>query len=234
MQRMTQFKDKSSDLNDDRISVGLFNYPVLMAADILIYSASYIPVGEDQTQHLEFTRDLAIRLNNQFGELFTVPKQVAEQHKFFARDQALRIKDLADPTKKMSKSDVSGKGVIFMTDDPELARKKIMSATTDSLGSINYQKAEQPGISNLLELNALLSERELSEVIEEYKGQTSYGNLKTTVADSVAKLLSDFQAKLASISDEAILTKLQSSEAYLNPVANKALYKVQKAVGLRS
>jgi Tryptophanyl-tRNA synthetase len=100
MSRMTQFKDKSAKLHEDRISVGLFNYPVLMAADILLYDAKYVPVGEDQTQHLEFTRDIAIRMNNQFGELFTVPEPVAKQHEFFGKDQGLRIKDLVDPTKK--------------------------------------------------------------------------------------------------------------------------------------
>jgi tryptophanyl-tRNA synthetase len=131
MSRMTQFKDKTAKLNDDRISVGLFNYPVLMAADILLYDSSFVPVGDDQTQHVEFARDIAMRLNNQFGELFIVPKPVKEQHAFFGKDQGLRIKDLIDPSKKMSKSDESGRGVIFLTDTPEAARKKIMSATTD-------------------------------------------------------------------------------------------------------
>src|SRR5574338_812919 len=121
MSRMTQFKDKSAKLHEDRISVGLFNYPVLMAADILLYDAAYVPVGEDQTQHLEFTRDIATRLNNQFGELFLVPEPVAKQHEFFGKDQGLRIKDLVDPTKKMSKSDDSGRGIIFLGDYPEQA-----------------------------------------------------------------------------------------------------------------
>jgi tryptophanyl-tRNA synthetase len=123
MARMTQFKDKSEGQGDDRVSVGLFNYPVLMAADILLYGATYVPVGDDQTQHLEFTRDIAERMNNQFGELFVVPKPVKEQHEFFGKDQGLRIKDLTDPAKKMSKSDETGKGVIFMTDLPEVARQ---------------------------------------------------------------------------------------------------------------
>lgn len=124
MSRMTQFKDKSAKLGDDRISVGLFNYPVLMAADILLYGSSYVPVGDDQTQHVEFARDIAMRMNNQFGELFVVPRPVKEQHAFFGKDQGLRVRDLMEPTKKMSKSDESGKGVIFLTDSPDAARKK--------------------------------------------------------------------------------------------------------------
>ncbi len=116
MSRMTQFKDKAEGLGDDRVTVGLFNYPVLMAADILLYGAEYVPVGEDQTQHLEFTRDIAERLNKKFGDLFVVPKPVKKQHEFFGKDQGLRIRDLQNPTKKMSKSDDSGKGVIFLTD----------------------------------------------------------------------------------------------------------------------
>src|SRR5882757_2321007 len=144
MSRMTQFKDKSAKLVADRVSVGLFNYPVLMAADILLYGASYVPVGDDQSQHLEFARDIAARLNNQFIELFVIPKPVKEQHEFFGKDQGLRIKDLSDPSKKMSKSDESGKGIIFLGDKPEDAAKKIMSATTDSVGSIDLDFKKQP------------------------------------------------------------------------------------------
>ena len=146
MERMTQFKDKASGLQDERISVGLFNYPVLMAADILLYGAEYVPVGDDQTQHIEFARDIAERLNTRFErELFVVPKPVKEQHEFFGKDQGLRIRDLQNPTKKMSKSDESGKGVIFLTDSPEVARKKIMSAETDSMGKVAYDYDRQPG-----------------------------------------------------------------------------------------
>jgi tryptophanyl-tRNA synthetase len=118
MNRMTQFKDKSAGLGDDRVSVGLFDYPVLMAADILLYGAEYVPVGDDQSQHLEFTRDIAERMNTRFGDLFMLPKAVKDQHAFFGKDQGLRIKDLLDPSKKMSKSDESGKGVIFLSDSP--------------------------------------------------------------------------------------------------------------------
>jgi tryptophanyl-tRNA synthetase len=234
MGRMTQFKDKSAKLNDDRVSVGLFNYPVLMAADILLYNASYVPVGEDQTQHIEFARNIADRLNKRFDrELFVVPKPVTEQHKFFGKDQALRIKDLADPTKKMSKSDKTGKGVIFLSDLPEVARKKIMSATTDNFGEIQYDPKERPGVSNLLEILALLEGVGVSQVAAKYAGQTSYGDFKAEVADKITQLLSDFQAKLSNVDDRAMLAKLEVSETEMNRVANKTLSRVQKAVGLR-
>ncbi|MEI9914149.1 MAG: tryptophan--tRNA ligase [Candidatus Saccharibacteria bacterium] len=140
LSRMTQFKDKSSKITEDRINVGLFNYPVLMASDYLLYGASYVPVGDDQTQHLELGRDIAGRINNQFGDIFTIPRPVKEQHEFFGKDQGLRIKDLADPTKKMSKSTESERGVIFLNEDPTQAAQKIMSATTDSVGSINFDQ----------------------------------------------------------------------------------------------
>ena len=233
MNRMTQFKDKSGKLNEDRISVGLFNYPVLMAADILLYGASYIPVGEDQTQHLEFVRDLAERMNSQFGELFVTPEPVQKQHELFGKDQGLRIKDLADPTKKMSKSDETGKGVIFLSDDPDAAAKKIMSATTDSVGQINYDKENQPGIANLIDILALLSGRTPQEVAESYQGQTQYGPFKQDVADKVRIFLSDFQERMSQIDDQVILDKLHESEAVMAVQANELLLKVQKAVGLR-
>lgn len=234
MNRMTQFKDKSSKLSDDRVSIGLFNYPVLMAADILLYNASYVPVGDDQTQHLEFTRDIAERMNARFGDLFTVPRAVPEQHKFFGKDQGLRIKDLQDPTKKMSKSDESGKGVIFMSDTPEAAAKKVMSAATDSLGKIAFNPQEQPGIANLLQIMSLLSGRSQSEVVTEWEGHTSYGEFKKAVADVVADFLRDFQARLAAVDDAAIMSKLASSEKTMQVVANETLLRAQKAVGLRA
>lgn len=232
MGRMTQYKDKAQKIGDDRVSVGLFNYPVLMAADILLYGTTYVPVGDDQKQHIEFARDIAERMNKQSGELFIVPKPVKEQHEFFGKDQGLRIKDLIDPTKKMSKSDETGRGVIFLNDTPDTARKKIMSATTDSLGKVGYN-TDQPGISNLIDLLALISDRSLEDVRKEYEGQTQYGPLKTAVADVVASFLSDFQAKLAKVNDQRLLIKLETSEAVMNNAANKTLYKVQQAVGLR-
>jgi tryptophanyl-tRNA synthetase len=234
MGRMTQFKDKSSKLNEDRISVGLFNYPVLMAADILLYDASYVPVGDDQTQHLEFTRDIAERLNNQFGDLFTVPLPVPKQHEFFGKEQGLRIKDLQDPTKKMSKSDETGKGVIFMSDTPATAAKKIMSAATDSFGMIQYDPRERPGISNLLQILALLSDRPLLTVIGEWEGQTMYGELKKAVATVVSDFLTDFQSALETVEEDVIITKLTASEAVMRDIANATLLRAQKAAGLRA
>lgn len=233
MNRMTQFKDKSSKLNEDRVSVGLFNYPVLMAADILLYDAQYIPVGEDQTQHLEFTRDIATRMNNQFGELFTVPEPVQKQHAFFGKDQGLRIKDLIDPTKKMSKSDETGRGVIFMSDTPDAASKKVMGATTDSFGEIKYDPKERPGVTNLLQILALLSGRPQADINAEWEGKPMYGDLKKAVAEMVSTFLSEFHSTLAKTDDDAILSKLQASEAQMHKTASATLLRVQKAVGLR-
>lgn len=259
MGRMTQYKDKSRSIENkqvggsfappqtaagwekfdeeiisqNRVSVGLFNYPVLMASDILLYNASYVPVGDDQSQHLEFTRDIATRMNNRFGELFTVPESVADQHKFFGRDQGLRIKDLVDPSKKMSKSDETGKGVIFLTDTPEAARKKIMSATTDNLSSVNYDKEQQPGISNLIDILALLRGKTPEEVASKYQGMELYGNFKKVVADEVVEFLEAFQARLANVDDSVLLAKMESSERTMRMSANETLLRVQKAVGLR-
>ena len=233
MSRMTQFKDKSGKLEEDRISVGLFNYPVLMAVDILLYGASYVPVGEDQTQHLEFTRDIAMRMNSRFGELFTIPKPVKEQHTFFGKDQGLRIKDLMDPIKKMSKSDDTGRGVIFLGDHPEDAAKKIMSATTDSIGAIHNDPVNQPGIVNLLQMQALITGQPFADVAAAWEGKSSYGELKQTVASSVKSFLETFQSRLAAVEDTALLAKLEASEAAMRDVANVTLNRVQQAVGLR-
>ena len=259
MRRMTQFKDKSNNLsrevqkdkihfsnsmNEDdikkyndsleqKISVGLFNYPILMASDILLYGASYVPVGDDQTQHLEFTRDIAQRMNNKFGDLFMVPEEVKKQHEFFARDQGLRIMDLVDPTKKMSKSDEFGKGVIFLGDSPEDVRKKIMSATTDSISQINYDRTNQPGIANIIDLIALIDGVNPEEVASRYQGQTMYGPLKTELADKMSQFIADFQARLAQVDEVKVLEKLELSEQSMNIQANETLLKVQQALGLR-
>lgn len=209
-------------------TVGLFNYPVLMASDILLYGATYVPVGDDQTQHLEFTRDIAGRMNNKFAELFVTPKPVKEQHEFFGKDQGLRIRDLVDPTKKMSKSDETGKGVIFLTDSPDIVRKKVMSATTDSLGEVQYDYRGRPGVSNLLDMLKLFGGSP-----DEFIGQNQYGPLKTAVADKVAAFLEDFQKKLVEVDEQALVQKLEASEVEMNKTANATLLKVQKAVGLR-
>jgi tryptophanyl-tRNA synthetase len=234
MNRMTQFKDKSSKLNEDRVSVGLFNYPVLMAADILLYNSSYVPVGDDQTQHLEFTRDIAERMNNRFErELFSIPQPVSKQHEFFGKDQGLRIRDLADPTKKMSKSGDNDKGIIFLSDTPEEAHKKIMSATTDSFGEIKFDIKERPGISNLLQILALLTNQPQQSVNNEWEGKTSYGDLKKAVAEAIAQFLQEFQNRLNAVNDQSLHAKLASSEEAMHQIANQTLLGVQKAVGLR-
>lgn len=216
------------------VSVGLFNYPVLMAADILLYNARWVPVGEDQFQHLEITRDIALRMNHKFGELFTVPEPTAKQTAFIQRDTGLRIRSLTNPEKKMSKSSTDQKSKINLADTPAQARKKIMAATTDSLGVINFDWQRQPGITNLLQLLAILTDRPQAEVNAEWVGQTQYGPLKRAVAEAVAAFLTDFQARLANISDETLLATLERSERAMNEVANTTLLRVQKAVGLRS
>ena len=233
MSRMTQFKEKSADTNNN-VTVGLFNYPVLMAADILLYNARWVPVGEDQFQHLEITRDIALRMNHKFGELFTVPESTAKQTAFIQRDTGLRIRSLTNPEKKMSKSSTDQKSKINLADTPAQARKKIMAATTDSLGVINFDWQRQPGITNLLQLLAILTNRPQAEVNAEWVGQTQYGPLKRAVAEAVAAFLTDFQTRLANISNETLLATLERSERAMNEVANTTLLRVQKAVGLRS
>ncbi len=231
--RMTQFKEKSEE-HADAITVGLFNYPILMAADILLYDAEYIPLGEDQFQHLELTRDIATRMNNKFGDgLFTIPAPEKEQVRFMHLENGLRIRNLVDPTKKMSKSSENEKTKISLNDDPKAAAKKIMSATTDSEGVIRFDMINQPGISNLLTIEALLSDRDIQDVITEWAGQTSYGDLKRKVADTVEQFLTDFQSKVATVTDSQVEEILARGESYANKVANNKLHEVQKALGLR-
>lgn len=232
MQRMNEFKDKSA--KEETVSMGLMNYPVLMAADILLYGARHVPVGADQFQHLEITRDIAIRINNKFGEdLFVVPDSTAEQMKFMNRDNGLRIRSLVDPTKKMSKSSVNGRSKINLNDDPAAAAKKIMGATTDSLGVINFDWDNQPGITSLLQILAMLYARPQSEVNAEWVGQSMYGDLKKAVAQAVEAFLTDFQAAHRAVDDAGLLAKLEASEKAMNLIANATLLKVQQAVGLR-
>lgn len=232
LSRMTQYKEKGE--GQTSVSVGLFDYPVLMAADILLYGAKYVPVGADQTQHVELARDIAIRMNNKFeSELFALPEAEKEQIAFTNSQARLRVRDLQKPEKKMSKSDEVGKGVIFLGDAPEDAAKKIMSATTDSLSKIAYDPANQPGLANLIDILAALSNRDVQDVIAEYDGQTQYGPLKSAVAEAVKSFLVDFQAKLANVDEAKLLAKLEASEAAMNEVAQATLVKVQTAVGLR-
>lgn len=231
--RMTQFKEKSTE-HSNNVTVGLFNYPILMAADILLYDAKYIPLGEDQFQHLELARNIAIRMNNKFNqELFTIPAPEKEQVTFMHLEQGLRIRSLTDPSKKMSKSSTVEKSKISLSDDPKVAAKKIMSATTDSEGVIRFDMINQPGISNLLQIESLLAERDLQDVISDWVGQTSYGDLKRKVADSVEHFLANFQEKVAAISDKKVEEVLTRGEKHANTVANQKLTKVQRAIGLR-
>ena len=229
--RMTQYKDKGEGKTS--VNVGIFDYPVLMAADIFLYDAEYIPVGEDQFQHLELARNLAIRFNNRFGEIFTVPAKTSDQAEFMGVQDGIRIRDLLNPEKKMSKSTAAEGSKIMLDDEPAKAAKKIMSATTDSLGKIKFDMWAQPGISNLLQIEALVTDTPLQDVISTWAGETRYGDLKKKVAESVSEMLTIFQAKMAEISDEQVLELLEKGEVYANEKANAKLYQAQKAIGLR-
>ncbi len=185
--RMTQFKDKSGKQGADRTTVGLFTYPVLMAADILLYSADQVPVGEDQRQHLELTRDLAQRFNSRFGPVLTVP----EPH--IVRANA-KIFDLQDPTAKMSKSAASQSGVIDLLDDPKVVAKRIRSAVTDTGREVRYDPVGKPGVSNLLTIHAALSGRAVTDLEADYAGR-GYGDLKADVADVVDAEITPFRER---------------------------------------
>ena len=190
--RMTQFKDKSSKGGADRASVGLFTYPILQAADILVYRADAVPVGEDQRQHLELTRDLAVRFNGRFGQTLTVPEP------FIVKDTA-KIVDLAEPTAKMSKS--SPAGCVFLLDPPARTEKKIRSAVTDSESEVRYDPATKPGVSNLLTILATFTGRTVAEVEAEFAGRM-YGELKKEAAGAVLAFVEPFQARVAELLDD--------------------------------
>jgi tryptophanyl-tRNA synthetase len=232
LSRMTQFKEKSVD-KQDNITSGLFIYPVLMAADILLYGAKWVPVGEDQRQHLELARDLAIRFNNKFGETFSVPNEWSKQLEFVGIDKGTRIRSLKNPNKKMSKSIDDPSGTIMLNDNLDDAKRKIMTATTDSEGSINYDWDKQPGITNLLQILALLTTKSQDDINKQWTGRSSYGDLKAAVADAVVVLLSNIQSKLENIEDARILKKLEANEKAMQTEANATLAKAQQAVGLR-
>ena len=232
MSRMTQFKDKSSE-HSTSVTMGLMNYPVLMAADILLYNAKYVPVGEDQFQHLEITRDIAERFNNKFGEVFVIPEATSKQTKFINRQSGLRIRSLTDPTKKMSKSSDDQKSKINLSDTPEQAYKKIMSATTDSVGVVNFDWESQPGVTNLLQLLSLTSGLDQETVNAQWTGQTQYGSLKQAVAQSVSDFLANFSSRYDEISDDKLLGLLANSEREMSIIANQTLLRAQQAVGLR-
>ncbi|HXH26710.1 MAG TPA: tryptophan--tRNA ligase [Candidatus Acidoferrum sp.] len=236
LSRMTQFKDKSSEMGpDENVSAGLFNYPVLMAADILLYEAAYVPVGDDQRQHLELTRDLALRLNHKFKqELFIPPADWNGQLKFAQRDSGVRVRSLRNPEKKMSKSVSDPSGTIMLSDDPAEAAKKVMRAETDSFGEIQFDFAKRPGISNLLQMLALLGGQSQEDVNSQWAGKTSYGDLKSAAADRVQAFLAGLQTKLANVDEVKLLAKLEHDEAMMRKIANKTLLRVQQAVGLRN
>ena len=175
--RMTQFKDKSSRYGADATNVGLFTYPVLMAADILLYQTDLVPVGDDQKQHIELTRDLAERFNSRFGQTFTMPRPVIQK-------ETARIYDLQNPTSKMSKSAESDAGVLWLLDDPKATAKKIMRAVTDDEGSVRYDREAKPGVSNLLVIYSALTGREMGSIEDEYAGR-GYGDFKKGLAEVV-------------------------------------------------
>ncbi|GID94410.1 tryptophan--tRNA ligase [Amorphoplanes digitatis] len=199
--RMVQFKDKSAKQGSDTTSVGLFTYPILQAADILLYQADAVPVGEDQRQHLELTRDLAQRFNTRFGQTFTVPSP------YIVRDTA-KITDLQDPTSKMSKSASSPNGIIELLEDPARSAKKIKSAVTDTGREILYDEENKPGISNLLTIYAALTSRTIDELLEQYDGR-GYGDLKKDLAEIVVEFVKPIQERTrAYLEDPGYLDKI--------------------------
>ena len=226
LNRMTQFKDKSAK-NENNINVGLYSYPVLQAADILLYQADKVPVGEDQKQHLELTRDIATRVNNLYGDVFRLPDP-------YIPDFGARIMSLQEPEKKMSKSDNNPNNFIGLLEDPKKLAKKIKRAVTDSdeQANIYFNPTEKPGVSNLLTLLSLATGKSIKELEPEYTDKM-YGHLKGDVADAVVALLDPIQARYAEI---------RADRAYLNDVmrqgaekasarAAETLAKVYKAVG---
>ena len=223
LSRMTQFKDKAKSLNDNAIGLGLFAYPVLMSADILLYEANIVPVGEDQTQHIELTRDLVNRFNKRYGKILVMPK--AEVNKV-----GKRIMSLTNPTRKMSKSDP--KGDIFLKDDMKTVRKKIMSAVTDSGSEVKYDVVNKPGISNLLVIYASLKEISIEEA-EKHFINYRYGDFKKEVADTVVSELEPFQMRYIEILKSGIINSvLKDGALKAQKVANATLRKIKNAVGL--
>ncbi len=231
LSRMSEFKEKGS--KQASVGVGLFNYPVLMAADILLYGAKWVPVGEDQRQHVEFTRDLAIRVNAKFGNLFVVPEDNETQAKFVGRKEPVRIRSLRNPEKKMSKSSDDAAGTVLLSDGPKQAAEKIKNATTDSKASINYDWQNQPGITNLLQIEALLSGQDHDQIKSRWEGKSNYGELKQTVATTVSDFLTVLQEQIKKVDPKKVLSKLEADEKSVVIEANATLERVQKAVGLR-
>ncbi|MGI6509485.1 MAG: tryptophan--tRNA ligase [Erysipelotrichaceae bacterium] len=224
LSRMTQFKEKSQK-SDEGITAGLFTYPSLMAADILLYDADYVPVGDDQKQHVELARDLAQRFNNRYCETFVVPEPLSPK-------VGARIMSLSDPLKKMSKSDESDKGCIYLLDDLKVARKKIMSAVTDNFANVNYDKENQPGISNLLEIMSSLSGESIDSIVSRYQGK-GYGELKKEVADIVCKEIETIQNRYDEIVQSDLIEKtLKEGAERAGRISYKKLKKVQRKMGV--
>lgn len=224
--RMTQFKDKSAKQGNDGTTVGLFTYPVLMAADILLYDAALVPVGEDQRQHLELTRNLAERMNTRFGDdTFVVP----EGH---IVKTIAKIYDLQNPTAKMSKSE-TGKGTIWLLEDPKAAAKKIKSAVTDAGTEIRFDVAEKPGVSNLLNIYSVLTNKSITELEAEYAGK-QYGHLKVDLAAIMADFLTEFQSRVnVYLDDPAELDRiLAAGAAKAREIAQVTVDRVYDKVGL--
>ncbi len=224
LSRMTQFKEKSAHMNDSAIGLGLFAYPVLMASDIVLYDADIVPVGEDQVQHVEITRDLVNRINKRYGEKTLVLPN------YKINKVGARIMSLSDPSKKMSKSDP--KGDIFLKDPMPVIRKKIMSAVTDSGSEVRYDKENKPGVSNLLTIYASMKEISIEEAEAHFKDYR-YGDFKKEVADAVIEELEPFQKRYQEILEKkAYLPVLQEGAKKAQAIANITLKRVQRAVGL--
>lgn len=221
--RMTQYKDKSS--KGENVTVGLFTYPILMAADILLYDADYVPVGIDQKQHVELARDIALRFNKTYGDTFKMPEPMMSE-------VGVKIMDLQEPTKKMSKSDETYKGVILLLDDEKTIRKKIMSAVTDSDNKIYYDKDNKPGVSNLLTIYSSLKNISIEEA-EDYFKDYNYGNFKKEVADLVVSVLSNIQTKYNEIINGTMLDDiLDEGREKTCEIAKEKTLDVFRKVGL--
>ena len=226
MGRMTQFKDKSARY-EGNVSVGLFTYPVLMAADILLYQAKQVPVGDDQKQHLEITRDIAQRFNALYGDIFTIPE-------VFIPKAGARVMSLLDPNKKMSKSDDNRNNVIGLLEDPKAVAKKIKRAVTDSEEPprVKFDVENKPGVSNLLSILSAITEKSIPELEAEFEGKL-YGHLKAAVADEVSAMLTQLQERYYNFrNDEALLNKiLHEGAEKARAKAKETLDKVYQAVG---
>ncbi len=223
LEKMTQFKDKSGER--ETAGVGLYDYPVLMAADILLYDTEVVPVGEDQVQHIELTRTLARRFNKRFGETFVVPQSKVMK-------EGARIMGLDDPMKKMSKSAASEYNYIALDDDPDLARKKIMKAVTDSGSTITFSD-ERPGLKNLINIYAILASTFPEEVEKKYTGK-GYAEFKRDLADLVVAFLEEFQKKYTAISDQDASDALARGREFVLTIAQQKMLQVKEKVGFLS